>query len=79
MPDRKTHARVSRKVLGHRTMREWFQGLLDEHSASWGPYHRTIDHTWERMGTISKLYGEVGFAEWLIHIALDYDLMPGWK
>jgi len=31
------------------------------------------------MGTISKLYGEVGFAEWLIHIALDYDLMPGWK
>lgn len=79
MPDKRTHTRVSKRILGDLSLGEGFQKLLDRHQAELGPRHRAIDHTWERMEHLGKMYGEIGRAEILIHLALDYDLMPDWN
>jgi len=76
LPDRRTHTRVSKKILGTLSMGEAFQKILDEHSKTLGPFHREVDHTWERFSKLRKLYGEIGYAEILIHLGLDYDLIP---
>jgi len=78
MPDRRGHARVSKQILGDLSLGEGFQAKFDEHSGILGPYHREVDHTWKRVRELSKLYGEIGRAEILIHLALDYGLVPSW-
>lgn len=79
MPGRRDHSQISKQVLGQFSLGESFQVVLDGHSKVYGPYHRQIDHTWERVSRLSRLYGEVGRAEILIHLALDYGLMPTWE
>ena len=78
MGSRREHVRLSRLILGDLTMGEPFQRKLDEHSAELGPRHRAIDHTWERLNRIAEFYGPVGYAEILIHLACDYDLVD-WR
>ena len=56
-------------------MGDAFQRILDEHSKELGPYHREVDHTWKRFRKLRMLYGEIGYAEILIHLGLDYDLI----
>jgi len=77
MPDRRTHVRASKEILGELSMGEWFQRVLDRNPQH--PFHRVVDHTWERMQEVYRMYGEVGYAEFLVHIALDYGLIPEWN
>lgn len=78
MPDSRTHARVSKLVLGNLSLGRHFQShVLDPSSPN--PHHRLFDHTWERLEEVYRLYGEVGYAEFLIHLALDYGLIPEWN
>lgn len=75
MPSQREHVRLSRKILGDLSLGSAFQRKLDEHSAELGPRHRNIDHTWGRLNRLAELYGPVGYAEILIHLAADYDLI----
>jgi len=79
MPNRKEHAYLSKTILGKKSMGEWFQRILDEHSGELGPRHRAIDHSLERLKMLSTQYGQVGNAEMLIHLAADYALVPAWE
>jgi len=79
MPNRKEHTRLSRSTLGKWSMGEWFQRILDEHSRELGPRHRAIDHSLERLKKLSRMYGEIGNAEILIHLTTDYGLVPAWE
>ena len=56
---------------------EWFQRVLDRNPQH--PFHRVVDHTWERVQEVYRMYGEAGYAEFLVHIALDYGLIPEWN
>jgi len=85
MPYRRDHTQASKHILGSLSLGEDFQRLFDRHQPKMGPLHRNIDHTWERIESISKLYGEISDmdrqranAEMLIHLALDYKLVPAW-
>lgn len=79
MPSQREHARLSRLVLGTQgeiqSLGPAFQALLDRHSDELGPRHRVIDHTWERLNKLADLYGSIGYAEILLHIAADYGLV----
>lgn len=75
MPVLREHVRLSHQYLGDLSLGPNFQRKLDEHSADMGPFHRTLDHTWERLNRMADLYGPVGYAEILIHIGADYGLV----
>jgi len=76
MPNRRQHTALSRFFLGDLSLGSEFQRRLDIHSTEMGPWHRSVDHTWERMNYISEMYGPVGYAEVLIHLMADYGLLP---
>lgn len=75
MGSRREHVRFSRKVLGHLSLGDGFQRILDAHSKELGPRHRSVDHTFERLTRLAELHGPVGYAEILLHIGLDYGLI----
>lgn len=80
MGDRRQHVRLSKRLLGDLSLGEWFQeSELDPNSARLGPFHREADHTWERVTEVARLYGEVGYAEFLIHLGYDFGLVPDWE
>jgi len=79
MPNRREHAKISKSILGELSLGEQFQAIIDAHSKELGPAHRGVDHTLERIQHLCKLYGQVGTAEVLIHLATDYNLIPEWN
>ena len=79
MPSQREHMRISRIYLGTtgevQSMGGFFQSLLDAHSKEMGPTHRSVDHTFERLNRLADLYGASGYAEILIHLGADYNLI----
>ena len=67
--------RLSRKFLRDLSLGDGFQRILDQHSGELGARHRAIDHTWGRLNRLAELYGPIGYAEILIHLGADYDLI----
>jgi hypothetical protein len=79
MGNRRQHARLSRMLLGDLSLGETFQGeWLDQSSARLGPRHREVDHTWDRVDEVARLFGPVGYLEFLIHLGHDFGLVPDW-
>jgi len=80
MGDRRQHTRLSRLVLKDLSLGESFQrDWIDQSSGRLGPFHREVDHTWERVEETARLYGPVGYAEFLVHLGHDFRLVPQWR
>jgi len=50
--------------------------ILDDPQAikRFGDKHRKVTHTWDTLKGIENIYGEVGLAQALVHVWLDYEL-----
>ena len=73
--NRSQHKKYEKAILGSH-YREIIDLLLDDPDEirRFGNKHRKVTHTWEKLKAIKQMYGEVGLAQALIHIWLDYEL-----
>ena len=76
MPDMRGHLKLSKAVMNSLGMESL--GLKIQKYIDWDPslpQHRDWDHRTEKF-VFSKDAQEL--AEWVIHLAVDYDLIPEW-
>ena len=78
MPRRPVHLRASKRAFGNLSLGHTFQAWFDANAgaAAYGTGHRKVDHTWQRLDDAGRLFGTLGRSEALLHLALDYDLLP---
>jgi len=75
MPSGREHVRISKEFFGDMSLGESFQRFLDRSVKIAGGAHRGIDHTSERLAEVSCSHGSWGYAEFLVHLGLDYGII----
>lgn len=80
MPSLKRHCEVGRRLFGEEIIGKPIHRYLDspQDLSLLGPHHRVLTHTWKRLEEIKETYGLQGYAEALLHLSLDYDLIKIW-
>jgi hypothetical protein len=73
------HAKLSKLLLGNRSLGIGIQKEIDANSQRFPGIHRNFDHEFERLGHIANKYGQLGELEIAIHIAADYHWFPEWE